>query len=420
MHIVSSVLGDRTNTTQLDVSTRDGQRYRALDGLRGLAALVVVVHHVLLTQPSLSDAQFARAGERDGLAWWLSYSPLHLVWAGREAVFVFFVLSGFVLTLPFLRRGTPTQWVDYFPRRVVRLYVPLIAAIAVSAAIVALIPRMSVDGASLWLNRRAGEVSVLGALSLSNTGHLNSALWSLRWELIFSFLLPMFIVFGLIWRRLWLLKLLGAVLAIAVLRSADTMLYLPMFAVGVFLATGREQLMAVANRVPRPVWWALLAAALLLLNAHWTTPAVSHGLVPTHVTTAVALLGAALLVALFVTWPAARRLGERRAIHWLGTISFSLYLVHEPIAVSVAVLLGGHANAGWTLLIVLPVSLIVAWAFYRLVERPAYHLARRVGRAAQVQAEAAQRFVETQNPAHAAPAQPVLAGRHAAARGARR
>jgi peptidoglycan/LPS O-acetylase OafA/YrhL len=403
--------GDRPFATQRDAP----HRYHALDGLRGLAALVVVVHHVLLTQPSLSDANSARPGEPDGLAWWLSYSPLHLAWAGREAVYLFFVLSGFVLTLPFLRRVS-TQWVDYFPRRLVRLYVPLVAAIVVSAAIVSLVPRVRVDGASDWFNRHAGQVSILGAMTLRSTGALNSALWSLRWELIFSCLLPMFIAFGLIWRRLWLLKLFGALLAIGTLGSGTATLYLPMFAVGVCLAMGRDQLMALARRVPRPAWWALLAAALLLINVRWTTPAASHGAVSSRAATAVAVLGAALLVALFVAWPAARRFGERRTVHWLGTISFSLYLVHEPIGVSVALLLGGRANAGWALLIALPLSLLVAWAFYRYVERPAHHLSRRVGQAAQRHADAGSPRTATVGE-HVAPAQ---VGRHAAVTGARR
>jgi uncharacterized membrane protein len=82
-------------------------RVRSLDGLRGVAALIVVVHHALLTSPTLARVNYgAVPGSVHGFLWWMTYTPLHLIWAGPEAVFVFFVLSGFVLFLRPRRRGS--------------------------------------------------------------------------------------------------------------------------------------------------------------------------------------------------------------------------------------------------------------------------------------------------------------------------
>ena len=93
-------------------------RVVSLDGLRGLAALVVMVHHGLLTWPALA-AQYDGPNRGSG-TWWLTFTPLHLIWAGTEAVVVFFVLSGIVLTRPFLlRRGG--GWPAYYGRRLLRL-----------------------------------------------------------------------------------------------------------------------------------------------------------------------------------------------------------------------------------------------------------------------------------------------------------
>ena len=65
-------------------------RYGELDGLRGLAALAVFLSHVSLMLPAPSF--FERA----------ALTPLHVLWDGAAAVDLFFVLSGFVLALPFV------------------------------------------------------------------------------------------------------------------------------------------------------------------------------------------------------------------------------------------------------------------------------------------------------------------------------
>ena len=71
------------------------QRIAALDGLRGLAAATVAIGHGLDVFPTVWLA--SNHGPAAGALGWLTYSPLHLLWAGHEAVILFFVLSGFVL-----------------------------------------------------------------------------------------------------------------------------------------------------------------------------------------------------------------------------------------------------------------------------------------------------------------------------------
>jgi peptidoglycan/LPS O-acetylase OafA/YrhL len=68
-------------------------RYTQLDSLRGLAACTVVFCHATNVLPAVYDDP--------GRAWWLTETPLGLLRAGSAAVDFFFVLSGFVLALPF-------------------------------------------------------------------------------------------------------------------------------------------------------------------------------------------------------------------------------------------------------------------------------------------------------------------------------
>ena len=80
-------------------------RITSLDGLRGAAALVVVIYHVFLVQPSLAAPHLDPNAPLGAVEWLATFTPLHLMWAGPEAVFVFFVLSGLVLALPVADTG---------------------------------------------------------------------------------------------------------------------------------------------------------------------------------------------------------------------------------------------------------------------------------------------------------------------------
>src|SRR6476646_3687670 len=103
-------------------------RFNSLGSLRGLAALVVVIHHHLLVFPDLFPTKTGVGGWFD----WLSFTPLHLFWAGGEAVSFFFLLSGFVPTLP-VWRGEELDMLNFVVRRVWRVWVPFIVAVTLAA-----------------------------------------------------------------------------------------------------------------------------------------------------------------------------------------------------------------------------------------------------------------------------------------------
>src|SRR6478672_4372173 len=117
-------------------------RVTQLDGLRGIAALVVIACHLLSTLPGIGNVVFDdRSAPLDAAGHWAVFSPLHVLWNGTPAVHVFFVLSGFVLILPFTRGDKATRWTTYYAKRLLRLYLPAWAALAVAVALVVTIPR---------------------------------------------------------------------------------------------------------------------------------------------------------------------------------------------------------------------------------------------------------------------------------------
>ncbi|MGY1716408.1 acyltransferase family protein [Geodermatophilus sp. SYSU D01106] len=349
------------------------RRYAALDGLRGLAALVVVVHHVLLITPPLDGQD----GDVPLWAWSLTHTPLHLLWAGDEAVVLFFVLSGFVLTLPFDREGRPS-WLAYYPRRVVRLYLPALVSLGFSLLTMLLVTRRHVEDSSAWLDAHVLPITLSDvghdAALLAGTGWYDSPLWSLQWEVAFSLLLPVYLL-GRRFRHLaWPLAAVAALLSVVGAQvQVDALHHLPVFAVGVFMALGRAQLADLGRRVRGAWWWVLDVAAVLLVTGAWTVdlPGTGEGLLP--------IVGSALTIFLFLEQRGAVRFGSCRPVHWVGVRSFSLYLVHEPIVVAVANALDS-SDPRIVLAVSLPLSLLVAALFYRAVERPSHRLANALGR----------------------------------------
>jgi len=65
-------------------------------------------------------------------------------------------------------------------------------------------------------------------------------------------------------------------------------------------------------------------------------------------------------------------------VQWLGVISFSLYLVHVPIALAAIHLLGAD-NRKWAMVATVVVAVLVAVVFAKFVEKPSHLLSKRVG-----------------------------------------
>ena len=126
-----------------------------------------------------------------GWAWWVIFSPVHLIWDGTEAVFVFFVLSGYVLTLPMVgRRRDLAGWLAYYPQRLLRLYLPVFASVVLAVLSYVVVRRHVVTDATSWLSAHAGALTPAGVVHdltlVRGTTWVNSALWSLKWEVVFS------------------------------------------------------------------------------------------------------------------------------------------------------------------------------------------------------------------------------------------
>lgn len=375
------------------IGASDGDRLRALDGLRGVAALIVLFSHLSLTLAPLSDVWLSPVALHPAMwsvSWWLTSTPLQLMVAGPEAVLVFFVLSGLVVALPVLRRPD-FNWVAYYARRILRLWLPVAASILFALLLITFVNRTRPDLSSLWvkawlIHDPTWNVVVSAFDPLFGDISLNNPLWTIHWEIIFSLLLPAFVAVAVVTRRWWWITLLATLpmVAIGIYFSLAPWMFLPVFLVGTVIAVRLDALRAWADRRRSSPWFAIGCAAvtivsLLLLGLHWTVWGVLGGPARDQtVTKSLEYVGAAGLVVVAIIWTPAIRLLTTRFVRWLGRISFSLYLVHVPIILAIASLFG-RSSTPLRLVLSAVASLVVAELFTRFVEAPSHRLSKRTG-----------------------------------------
>ncbi|MFV0452560.1 MAG: acyltransferase family protein [Propioniciclava sp.] len=348
------------------------ERWQELDGVRGIASLVVVLTHIQLSGP----LQLSPGAEP-----WLSW--IGILFDGTAAVAIFFVLSGVVLCLPMLADSRLQRWVAYYPRRLLRLYLPVWASLLLALVWTLAVPRQT-EGVTPWVADHASPVSggrLLRGFALLQPTVLNTPLWSLTWEVLFSLLFPLFFLVAAR-RSRWLsgVAVVGALALIKV--GADLgngwMTMLPQFLLGVALAPFLADIRAVGCRLPAAARFLIVGAAL---GGVWWSGrfAMPDSGVPAGWQWVLRMVSCTLLVLAAVGAPRVGSFLRTRTVQWLGLMSFSLYLVHEPLIVSLANL---FATTSFALLLVtgVPASLFLAWAFYRTVERPSHLLSQRAGR----------------------------------------
>jgi peptidoglycan/LPS O-acetylase OafA/YrhL len=300
-----------------------------LDGVRGLAALYVVVNHIFLRAfPGypVDNAPFWAA--------WFIY--------GRFAVVVFIVLSGFSLALSPARHGWRLDGIAAFARRRARRILPAYwAALALSLALAWLIVPEPGQGAP------GAKSAVVNGLLVQNVvlaPSPNRSFWSMAVEAQLYLVFPLLLLLVRRWGTIAMVTAVTLIVATVgilsphhsgldrfVIQSPPDLAAL--FAVGV-LAAG----IVGASRALRSWPWGRLAlgaaapvvALIWLQGSVWTLD---------HLLWVDLALGPAVacLLAGLATGHAAplRRLLDTRPIRNLGTSSYSLYLTHGPIVVIV-------------------------------------------------------------------------------------
>jgi len=345
-------------------------RLTGLDGIRGLAALFVVLHHCYLVS---FGANYPRMG---GPFWtnWLIY--------GHFAVVVFIVLSGFSLAVSPARHDWQLGGKTRFAvRRAWRILPPYWAALAFSLFMAWMVVPQPHEGAPT-----AKSAAVYGLLLQDVVGSPspNGAFWSIAVEAQLYLVLPLLLV---LLRRAGATVMLVAVavpvLLIGILSPSVPLVdkltrFTPQFAILFAVGVAAAGILAAPPRVRRMPWpWlAGLAAVpvlvmIVVMGSVWTKE---------HFFWVDLAFGPAvgmLLAALATGRPRPLlKLLDTAPIRSLGSFSYSLYLIHAPIVVAVAAkLVAGRVPSGVpfflvTLAVAAPLSVLSARLFAAVFEIP--------------------------------------------------
>ena len=373
------------------------RREAHFDSLRGIAACLVAITHFLAAfYPyavfgNTNSAQQHHAWETMAL-----YPPLSLLSAGHFAVCLFFVLSGYVLSIRTIgEKGQIVRLMGAIAKRPFRLAGVLLFSLLCAGLLYEFngyfnIPAAQASGsmwfAQFWTNDFSWVELLKEILQGKAGSEYNPPLWTLRIELVGSF-----IVFGLLLLINRLSYLVRSVVLVACLAYSYHTFY-DGFLWGMLLADANKHftLQQLSSRKAKAAAAiGLLFAALpyyaLDASVTSTTPAdsVIQQLYP-HIP----MLTAVIILLAVLRSRDLQRMLCRPLLVWLGSVSYALYAMHLLIIGSIAAYLHSQLAVKWdygiasllTFVVYISLLSLVSWLVTVAVDTPSVKLADRVDR----------------------------------------
>ncbi len=332
------------------------ERVKELDGLRGVAIILVMAFHIF------KRANYFTRHE-------ILYFITNLTFVGWIGVDIFFTLSGFLITSILLQtKDEKNYFRNFYARRILRIFPLYYVFIAIILAFIPiLVPEFtpSIPGALpfllLYLQNWMG---FFGGPQLP--AYL-SATWSLAMEEQFYFIWPAIVYYT---RRETLIKISVSIIVISILWRIFGVVFWEDVKVASFFYfntfTRFEELVfgallaifltnpALKDRIrflAAPVFLAAFSAFLILCIK------LFPGLIPYYSNATLALwsytlipLFSTALIAIFLTYPEKfiiRRIFQNKILTFFGKFSYSMYLLHMPVALILLDPLYNTRIRGW-------------------------------------------------------------------------
>ena len=355
-------------------------RYKQLDSLRGLAALTVFLTHFL--------------GMKAGapLFQQLSLSPLGVLVNGNAAVMFFFVLSGFVLSLPFVDNNKPLKLTAFYTKRVFRIYPAFMVAIIFSILLKDLLfDKTAMAAFTGWIhnfwdwdwNKESISETLRTFLLIGpkfNDSLIDPPIWSLVIEMQISIVLPFFIM---IVSRGSVALNMGLLLVIVWLTYPHDAWALPVFYIGILMAKYKGPLInMISSRNTILIIVAVLFAILLYNNSYEFPSLIRQIQSPFKYTWSKYLMaaGGSIIMMLVLARKRLSHFFEHRIFVFFGDISYSFYLIHAPILLTMASVFTNRfaLSPVYIFLSAFILAVTLSYLMFIFIEKPFQQFAKRL------------------------------------------
>ena len=363
------------------------EKIESAEAIRGIACFFVVLSHLSLTFfPSLHHF-FDNPTSTQNIELWIHHSPFAFWYSGTAAVYIFFVLSGVVLTYAVVNSSNPVRKIRVMSiKRYPRLMLPALASCLLLWAAFTLY-----DPATIGMSEWIASLGDVGPTSLwqafyegsfgafwNGTSQYNWVLWTMKIEFIGSFAL--FFLLYLRHLNRWLTWLIPITI-IALCTDLDYLGYAA-FLIGALCYLYRKTLST-------PVATLLLAFGLYCSGVHVDSDSyqlINDYLGDSSYEILNFLSGIFIVLAILFNQTLSNAISNRLTI-WLGKLSFSAYLVHLLILYTVGTTLFEYLHGVGMLYA--PAALLSCAAviigtfafsevFYRLVDQNAIKLSSKI------------------------------------------
>ncbi|MDM5441361.1 acyltransferase [Bacillus hominis] len=370
------------------------RRYKELDSLRGIAAIIVLLGHFLALFPIL--------GKKVMYSTFGAY--FSILWQGHSAVIIFFVLSGFVLSLPFYK-GTEFNYSKYLIKRVCRIYIPYIVILFIAIGIklgihskIGTIPGLVQWGSwniEVSFNRVMDHILFLREF---NSDAFIMVIWSLVHEMRISIVFPLiiFLLLRVNWKVSIGIAMFLSVIGYLLMKNIPsefnmpvstnyfiTLHYSSMFIIGALLAKNREYL--VSKIINSKVKYILLPLGLLFFS-YPRIPFMLLSKLIGEIDYELYLIiidwyicfGAVLIILSALSSKLFSKLLLIKPVQFIGEISYSLYLVHPIVLLTTVHIFYGKISVPLILLISFLFTMVVSVVCYKFIEIPSIKIGRKL------------------------------------------
>lgn len=370
-----------------------------LEGLRGIAALVVVISHfVQVFYPALLENN--KQLYHNNFEGTISELPLNLFYNGSFAVCIFFVLSGYVLSLNYFKTENLEVIYSGASKRYFRLVIPVFFSL-VLAYILLRINAFSFDEIrgltkSTLNNFFILQHDLIGIIKLAlidtfkGAVFYNTVLWTMQYELkgslIVFILLPLLVKI----RKELIIYMVYLLLGIVISKFLD--IYYSAFILGLLLCSIQKNCKWLRGILSYKFtkWFILLIGLFFGSYPYVETSNTIYSFLNILIAGENAspfyhILGAFLLLLVLINSKAMQKMFNYSIFEFLGKISFSLYLTHLLILCTISTSLfkqlynlGASYNISFILTFMISIILMVSVSYlvYKYVDTTAIRLSK--------------------------------------------